>query len=429
MPAALTGSPRWSARHAAWVARVTLPNGQREPVPMPGLAPCSSPASCSASQRCAACTEAWRMAGIVARRARVVGAVVAGTGETTNEWFDRWLASREKRGLASTANDKGRYKKWIAPLIGVKPIADVTKRDLEVLVQRLDAVVLAGEISWKTAVNVWGVATKMFDDACNSKILDLRARKDDPADGVRGPDRGSEKSGPYLFPREFLAIIACARIPSRWKRLITFALYAGLRRGEIAVLEWGDVNLEQRYIHVHRAEGKKKGEVKKTKSGETRKVPIEPSLVPLLERMHEDAGGTGRVMTSMPPREEMAKRLRRYVEWSLADAGIAIREELFADDETRRPLVWHDLRHGYATWRAAGHSDSRTTDIYINEAQTFEDAKTFGAPFPPLDLPALMALETKWAGSGQRATSKNGSSENSRAAVASPRGFEPLLAA
>ena len=65
------------------------------------------------------------------------------------------------------------------------------------------------------------------------------------------------------------------------------------------------------------------------------------------------------------------------------------RADLFADDDTRRPLSFHDLRHTGITWRAvrrdeplkvqraAGHDNLRTTQRYINEAQTF-DAPGFG---------------------------------------------------
>jgi integrase len=82
---------------------------------------------------------------------------------------------------------------------------------------------------------------------------------------------------------------------------------------------------------------------------------------------------------TMPPREEWAARLRKYLGW----AGVT-RVDLFADDATRRPINFHDLRHSGITWRAvrgdeplkiqraAGHDDLRTTQRYINEAQTFE---------------------------------------------------------
>jgi len=59
-----------------------------------------------------------------------------------------------------------------------------------------------------------------------------------------------------------------------------------------------------------------------------------------------------------------------------------------------------DLRHTGITWRAqrgdeplkiqraAGHDDLRTTQRYINEAQTFEGTR-FGEPFPSIPLSAL----------------------------------------
>ena len=113
--------------------------------------------------------------------------------------------------------------------------------------------------------------------------------------------------------------------------------------------------------------------------------------------------GEGLVITSMPPRVEWAERLRKYVRWALEDAGIAVRAELFADDETRRPLSFHDLRHTGITWRAirgddplkiqraAGHSDLKTTQRYINAVQVF-DAASFGELFPALPAVILSGI-------------------------------------
>lgn len=77
--------------------------------------------------------------------------------------------------------------------------------------------------------------------------------------------------------------MSCARVPPRWKRLIALAVYLYVRRGELEALEWSDVNLDRRYVHVHRSVDDK-GEIKPTKTGDTRKIPIEPELRPVLER-------------------------------------------------------------------------------------------------------------------------------------------------
>jgi integrase len=149
---------------------------------------------------------------------------------------------------------------------------------------------------------------------------------------------------------------------------------------------------------IHQSADADTGAVKATKTKDVRKVPIEPNLLPLLEHMRDQASGEGRVVTALPPRESLAKRLRKYLTW----AGVT-RAELFAEDETRRAINFHDLRHTGITWRAvrgdeplkvqraAGHDDLATTQRYINEAQTFEGVR-FGEPFPLVALSALVGF-------------------------------------
>jgi integrase len=235
----------------------------------------------------------------------------------------------------------------------------------------------------------------MFADACRSKVLSLRVRDDNPARDVEGPDRGVDRSGPYLFPREFEALMRCDRVPVRWKRIFMLATYLYVRGGELEALEWNSVDLVHGYVLIHQAVDSDTGEVKSTKTKDVRKVPIERELLPLLEKMHAQSKGEGRVVIAMPPSEEWAERLRKYLGW----AGVT-RADLFADDETRRPLSFHDLRHTGITWRAvrgddplkvqraAGHDDMRTTQRYINEAEVFEGA-SFGSPFPAVPLMLL----------------------------------------
>ncbi len=340
--------------------------------------------------------DAIALAPVVAERARY--AVEDGEGVTVSEWFVPWAVARDAKGLASVRNDRARFHKWIEPVIGAKQIATLTRRDIETVVQALDRSVRAGELRWKTATNVWGVLTKMMADSCRSKVLSLRCREDNPARDVEGPDRGVERSGPYLSPAEFIALMQCPRVPVRWKRIFMLATYLYVRGGELEALEWNSVDFARGYVLIHQSADAKTGAVKPTKTKDVRKVPIEPTLLPLLRKMHEEAAGEGRVVGAMPPREDWAKRLRKYLGW----AGVS-RADLFADDETRRPMSFHDLRHSGITWRAvrgddhlqvqraAGHDDLRKTQRYINEAQTFE-GEAFGAPFPAIALATLSSF-------------------------------------
>ena len=105
--------------------------------------------------------------------------------------------------------------------------------------------------------------------------------------------------------------------------------------------------------------------------------------------MREESGGKGKVLAI-----GSAWELPRCLRADLKEADVT-RAELTADDETRRLLDFHDLRHTYGTLRAVrgdavskiqramGHADLGTTQRYINEAEVFEGAR-FGVPFGPL---------------------------------------------
>jgi hypothetical protein len=64
-------------------------------------------------------------------------------------------------------------------------MARVPRADIEGLVAELDAKVQAHKLSWRTAMNVWAVISRMFRDACRSKLSELRVCDDSPADRLR----------------------------------------------------------------------------------------------------------------------------------------------------------------------------------------------------------------------------------------------------
>ncbi len=97
--------------------------------------------------------------------------------------------------------------------MGPKHVGEWTRDDLRKLSRELDAKVQANDLSWKAAQNVWGTATKMCDDATESKRDELKCRTDNPATGVRGPDRGADTGKQFLYPSEFLAFVAHPDVP------------------------------------------------------------------------------------------------------------------------------------------------------------------------------------------------------------------------
>ena len=232
---------------------------------------------------------------IVAKRARELGVVAAGTGETVTEWSERWLAYRLEKGLESVKHDRGRLTRHVLPVIGGFEMAAVGREQIELVVEHLDRRIRSADkkehLEWKTASNVWVLVSKMFKDAVRSKRRDLRCRTTNPADGVEGPERGVRKAKQYLFPSEFLQLVNCQDIELQFRQLYAVAVYLFARAGELAALTWADVDMDHRVVHISKAVDRATGRVKSTKSGDTRRIPIEPNLVPLLEHLKETTKG------------------------------------------------------------------------------------------------------------------------------------------
>lgn len=102
----------------------------------------------------------------------------------------------------------------------------------------------------------------------------------DPALVLRTPKK-REALPDVLDQRELARLLRAVDRDDVWQRhfrgrrerdkliLAVFA-YAGLRHSELLGLDWGDVDLERRLLHVRKAKG-----------GRQRKVPIHPALIPL----------------------------------------------------------------------------------------------------------------------------------------------------
>jgi integrase len=336
------------------------------------------------------------LAALISKRVRSEAPVPADAPETLNEWSERWVAWREERSLSSASDNRSQIRDHVAPRLGTKSMRDISRADLEELVDDFDKKVRSGAIHWKTAANIWGVVTRMFHDAANAKRRDLRARDDNPAERVHGPDRGAKKTKVYLYPSELLRLVTCETVNLRWRRLFAIAVYSYMRAGELAALDWDNLDLDHCAVLVHQNEDRVRnpGELKEVKGRLARRLPLEPTLMPLLRQMHAEAGGKGRVL-DLPSPGMLSTRLRQY----LARAGVK-RAELFKKGVTHKQMTFHDLRATGITWMAvrgddplrikqrAGHKSFNTTEGYIREAENLHDG--FGDVFPELPV-ALLA--------------------------------------
>lgn len=306
-------------------------------------------------------------------------------GETFDAWIPRWLKHRR---VVDLDQERRIYEIWIQPLLGKRPIAAIDRADAEAVVRHLDGAVSSGRIASGTASRIWSRFRVMLRDACSSKHLELRAREDNPTLGVRGPDRAAKRAATFLYPSEFLRLMRCRRIPLWARRLYAITVYLYPRAGEVRALTWDDVDASG-HVHIHRSRGRN-GVDARTKTEADRQFVAEPRLRPLLRAMRREVGGKGPLFGHVYQRQNLARLLRQH----LRVAGIT-RADLYADDEGRRPLTYHDLRATGITWQAmrgdaptdimerVGHTQITTTQGYMRRGRLMARARG-ERPFPPL---------------------------------------------
>ncbi len=341
--------------------------------------------------------EALALAPILVDRARHT--VDASIKKTVAEYANDWLADRVARGIhTAQSHDRRRLAKHVLRILGPLDVRSFGREDVERVVTDLDRKILLDEdheehLSWKTASNVWVLVARMCKDMASAKPRHLRVRDDNPAEKVRPPERGETTAQQYLYPSEFRRLMECKAIDATFRAVYAVAVYTYARSNELAALTWDDVDLNHGVIHITKSVDRETRKVKSTKSGTTRRIPIEPALKPLLDRLKRESehrkGSQSKRLLWMPDHEDRAILLRKH----LQTANVS-RLELLTSDAHRRHLTFHDLRATGITWCAvrgddplrikqrAGHKSFSTTERYIREAENLRAG--FGTPFPEL---------------------------------------------
>ena len=177
-------------------------------------------------------------------------------------------ANRQKpSGIAAK---EGIIRVHLIPLLGSKRLDAIGNEDVQIVKRRLT------NRSPKTVNNVLGVLSVLLRKAVEWQVIErmpcvIRSLKT-PKPAVRFYD--FEEYGRLIETAEVLD-------PST-HLIVLLGGDAGLRRGEIAALEWADVDLGKRQICVHRSDWK--GQVTAPKGGRLRYVPMTERLVSALRK-------------------------------------------------------------------------------------------------------------------------------------------------
>ena len=189
-------------------------------------------------------------------------------------------------------------------------------------------------------------------------LVEQRGLVSNPAAYLRRPRRSEPlpKAYPWAVAEQILA-----SLPHRTPRelrdhcLVTTWFYAGLRLGETLALDWRDVDLAERVLHVRIA-----------KYGRRRNVSFGDALFAAFSELHAVARDTrddapvfvGRFGSRLDPKAvyAMVRRNGLFARWS------------FTPHRARHTHLTELLRRGTALptiQKRAGHADLRSTSIYL----------------------------------------------------------------
>jgi integrase len=232
------------------------------------------------------------------------------------------------------------------------------------LVQRFKGELVEDGMANKSINNVLTALSVMLKRAVDWKVIDAmpcRIR-------LLKWDRGEVAF--YDFAEYRRLVEAAAAIDPRIELLVLLSGDAGLRRGEAIALEWTDVDLRRRTMHVQRSSWN--GHVTLPKGGRTRRVPLTERLAHALQA-HRHLKGP-RVL---------------YYDGGASPTNKEIR--IWMERAQRRAVLpanggYHILRHTFcshlamqgATAKAiqelAGHQDLTTTQRYMHLSPAHKDA-------------------------------------------------------
>ncbi|MEI6080333.1 MAG: site-specific integrase [bacterium] len=243
---------------------------------------------------------------------------------------------------------------------------DITKADVKNVLQVAEEMGIKGQpLTKKGLERIKTAINSLYNWAIDSRLVEGVIVS--PAVGIKLGKSENKKKG-VLMLEEAQKLLASAKLNNHeWRHIWTFALFTGMRSGELYALTWDQVDLENNLITVSKAYNKKLRSpsnptgMKCPKNSNWRDVPIGKELLESITALRPITGNTLYV-------------LPRLKKWTQGYQAEVLR--LYCDEIGITQINFHALRATFAThmlrnrkplnqvMRICGWSDLKTVNEY-----------------------------------------------------------------
>jgi integrase len=237
----------------------------------------------------------------------------------------------------------------LVPLLGSKRLDAISSEDVQRLKSQL------GERAPKTVNNVLTVLNTLLRVAVEWEVINQ------PPCTIKQVRTSQPVAGFHDFDEYERLIIAAGKLDSRTHLVVLLGGDAGLRCGEMMALEWTDIDLAKRQLHVRRSEWK--GKVTVPKSGRPRVVPLTTRLAEALKAHRHLRGFRVLCHKSGKPLSQRAVQglVRRAARKAgLANQGVHILRHTFCSHLAMKGAPTRAIQE------LAGHKQIMTTQRYMH---------------------------------------------------------------
>lgn len=265
-------------------------------------------------------------------------------------------------------NNRRMYKNHIQPVFGNRKLDELRPQDIKIWQKGI----IDKGLSVKTLKNIRTVLSGILSEAVENELIPrnvvkiVSLPKIKPMSSTDNDDGFGDESDTDIDPFSLEEVeLLIANADGWFKNMLAVLFYTGMRHGELAGLQWQDIDFQNDLIYIRRAK-KRDNRLGPTKTGKKRKINMLPPVKKALKEQYRLTG----LANSFIFVNEKGKRLLngdfnyiRNAYWKplLRRTGLPYR----AMKQTRHTFASIMLQHGedilWVSRKMLGHSDTATT--------------------------------------------------------------------